>query len=243
MSGVWSRLLQAHLASFSEDVPFWNRLAHRTGGPILELGCGAGRLLPTFATAGNVLGVDRDRTMVLRAQRSLAVHSNAITLVQADLLALPLKASFNLIVMACNLMGQLPDDEAARCLSGVISRLAPHGWFAAELPSPVDPALPASARLHPIATFVEPESQHPIQVFARQTRRKEHVEVWWDYDELFPDGRVVRHERGERFILRSPERMTALLRKAGFAKVKFFGDYLGSPFDGGSPAFLVTASP
>ena len=242
MSGVWSRLLQAHLATFSEDVAFWKSLAQRTGGPILELGCGAGRLLPTFATAGNVLGVDRDRTMVLRAQRSLAVHPNAVTLVQADLLALPLKASFNLIVMACNLMGQLPDDEAAQCLSGVFSRLAPRGWFAAELPSPVDPAIPASARLNPIATFVEPESQHPIQVFARQTRQKEHVEVWWDYDELFPDGRVVRHGRREQFMLRSPEKMTSLLRKAGFAEVEFFGDYLGNRLDGGSPAYLVTAS-
>jgi SAM-dependent methyltransferase len=180
--------------------------------------------------------------MVLRAQRSLKVHPNAITLVQADLLALPLKTSFNLIVMACNLMGQLPDDEAAQCLSGVVSLLSPRGRFAAELPSQMDQALPALARLNPIATFVEPESQHPIQVFARQARQKEHMDVWWDYDELFPDGRVVRHERRERFVLRSPERMTSLLRKAGFAEVEFFGDYLGSPLDGGSPAFLVIAS-
>jgi SAM-dependent methyltransferase len=242
LSGAWSRLLRAHLATFSEDIPFWERLAQRTGGPILELGCGAGRLLPTFAAAGNVLGVDRDRTMVVRAQQSTAPHPNAITIIQADLLALPLKASFNLIVMACNLMGQLPDDEAAQCLSEVFSRLGARGWFAAELPSPLDTAIPASARLNPIFTFVEPESQHPVQVFAHQTLHEEHLEVWWDYDELFPDGRVVRHERRERYTLRGPERMASLLRNAGFSQVKFFGDYLGHPLQARSPAYLVTAA-
>lgn len=235
-------MLQAHLATFSDDFPFWERLAQRTGGPILELGCGAGRLLPSFAATGNVLGVDRDRAMVLRARKSTGLHPNSITIIQADLLALPLKASFNLIVMACNLLGQLPDGEAVQCLSGIASRLGARGWFAAELPSPRDTAIPASARSNPIATFLEPETQHPVQVFAHQTLQEEHLEVWWHYDELFPDGRVVRHERSERFTLRGPERMASLLRNAGFSQIEFFGDYLGSPLRAHSPAYLVTAS-
>ncbi|MEX0788445.1 MAG: class I SAM-dependent methyltransferase [Anaerolineales bacterium] len=244
MNGVWGRLLQAHLATFSEDIPFWKSLARRTGGPILELGCGAGRLLPTFAAEGTVIGVDHEPTMVYRAAsaRGADPNGNAIALVRADLLALPLRASFKLIVMACNLMGQLSDDDAALCLTGVFSRLAPGGWFAAELPSTVDQAMPVSARTTPIATFVEPESQHPIQVFARQTRQEEDVVVWWNYDELFPDGRVVRHGRRERFTLRSPERMTSLLREVGFTEVEFFGDYLRGPWTDRSLAYLVTAS-
>ena len=48
-----------------QDVRFWQDLARREGGPVLELGCGTGRLtMPVARTGARVVGVDRSRPML-----------------------------------------------------------------------------------------------------------------------------------------------------------------------------------
>jgi SAM-dependent methyltransferase len=55
------------------DVAFWRRFAARAGGPVLELGCGTGRVTVPLARAGvPVVGIDRSAAMLVRAQRRLA---------------------------------------------------------------------------------------------------------------------------------------------------------------------------
>src|SRR5215218_9993165 len=62
-------------AGFSEDVDLYLRLAEVVGDPILELGCGTGRVLGALAAAGNrVTGVDRSGPMLDRARSALQTH-------------------------------------------------------------------------------------------------------------------------------------------------------------------------
>jgi ubiquinone/menaquinone biosynthesis C-methylase UbiE len=52
------------------DVPFWQRLASRAGGTVLELGCGTGRVSVPLAKAGvELIGVDRSAPMLERARQ------------------------------------------------------------------------------------------------------------------------------------------------------------------------------
>jgi SAM-dependent methyltransferase len=56
-----------------QDVPFSTALAADAGGPVLELGCGTGRVLaPCAAVAGGGAGVDSSPAMLERARRRLA---------------------------------------------------------------------------------------------------------------------------------------------------------------------------
>src|SRR5829696_7577510 len=68
-------------AGFSEDVDLYLRLAEVVGDPVLELGCGTGRVLAPLAAAGNrITGVDRSRPMLDRARSALGEQENAADL-------------------------------------------------------------------------------------------------------------------------------------------------------------------
>jgi ubiquinone/menaquinone biosynthesis C-methylase UbiE len=51
------------------DIAFYDRLARATGGPVLELGCGTGRIALALAQAGlSVTGVDISTGMLALAR-------------------------------------------------------------------------------------------------------------------------------------------------------------------------------
>ena len=65
------------------DVPFLLAQAAEAGGPVLEIGCGSGRLLVPLARAGQTItGVDRSAEMLARAEpRLAALPAQALSLI------------------------------------------------------------------------------------------------------------------------------------------------------------------
>src|SRR5262245_5340759 len=84
----------------SGDVAFYSGLATQTGGPVLELGCGTGRvLLPIARTGIACTGVDPSEQM-LRVLREKRPPDN-VTLVQGSMQTLDLrKRGFALAFLA-----------------------------------------------------------------------------------------------------------------------------------------------
>jgi len=75
-----------------QDVRFWQDLARRESGPVLELGCGTGRItMPIARTGVPVVGVDRSPAMLAYAkQRAKRVRvANRPGLVLGDIRSLP----------------------------------------------------------------------------------------------------------------------------------------------------------
>src|SRR5687767_13403442 len=74
------------------DVPFWRNLALQAGGPVLELGCGTGRISLPLGRAGVPLtGIDRSAAMLAYARGRLrrARLGDRVALVQGDIRHLP----------------------------------------------------------------------------------------------------------------------------------------------------------
>ena len=88
-----------------DDVRFYATLAGERGGPILDLGCGTGRLMLPLLRAGHVVvGVDRAPAMLARAAARLRrlpprVRRRAL-LLRADLRRLPVARRFAFVVAA-----------------------------------------------------------------------------------------------------------------------------------------------
>ena len=62
---MFPTLYHAHHGQYQEDLPFWLKLANQQGGPVLELGCGTGRVLLPLARGGfQTVGLDNDLEML-----------------------------------------------------------------------------------------------------------------------------------------------------------------------------------
>src|SRR5512135_1146837 len=75
-----------------KDVRFWQDFARREGGPLLELGCGTGRILiPVARTGVRVVGVDRSEPMLAGARERARrlPRARRPEIVRADIRQLP----------------------------------------------------------------------------------------------------------------------------------------------------------
>src|SRR3954464_6136073 len=76
------------------DVRFWQDLAHRQSGRVLELGCGTGRLaLPLIKSGVPLVGIDRSDAMLarLRAKARRAGLQDSARFVRGDIRFLPFR--------------------------------------------------------------------------------------------------------------------------------------------------------
>src|SRR5207248_6403549 len=100
------------------DLPFYLGLAERVGGPILEAGCGSGRLLLPLARAGyEVVGLDSSAAMLALAGGKLASDkalARRVRLVRGDLRSARLGQRFNLVIVALDSFGLLVEQSDQR---------------------------------------------------------------------------------------------------------------------------------
>lgn len=130
-----ARLYDLDLAEDPGDLDLYLALAARTGGPILELGAGTGRISVPLAEAGyRVTAVDLNSAMLQRARdraRAAGIASDdRIEFVEADLLglSLPAGATFRLAIIALNTLFLLASRSAQRDAFATLARhLAPGG--------------------------------------------------------------------------------------------------------------------
>jgi SAM-dependent methyltransferase len=114
-----------------DDLDFWRLIGERhRAGRVLELGCGSGRVTAALVpTAGELVGVDISPDLLRLARPRLAAWPHA-RLVQADMLALPFREPFDLIVAANDPLSHLVDAaNRDRALHVVARHLAPGGRF------------------------------------------------------------------------------------------------------------------
>jgi SAM-dependent methyltransferase len=242
---TFARFYRAQYATYKEDLPTWLKLADRWGDPILELGCGPGRVLFQLAAAGHqIAGLDNDPHMLAMARAALSQPlSMQISLHLQDMTQFEFGHPFSLIIVPCNTFAYLDDDQAVRCLQESRRHLQAGHPLAIDLPNPHLLVEDAPDPDELLMEFTEPETGHAVQLFARQQRSgDDQLEVTWIYDEMFPDGEVERHTCFQRYHLRSAEAMIGHLTANGFPSTEIFGGYDQSPLEVNSLRMLIVAT-
>jgi len=134
------------------DVPFFVGYAREANGPVLEIGCGTGRVLVPTAKAGcDITGLDFSEAMLDHCRRKLEREAQdvrrRVKLVQGDMRSFDLEQRFALITIPFRPFQHLltVEDQLA-CLACVKRHLAPGGRFILDLFNPSMKALTEEAR-------------------------------------------------------------------------------------------------
>ena len=222
------------------DVDFYRHLADETGGPVLEVGCGTGRVtFPIAADGHEVVGVDLSAPMLALAdQRREALSADVagrLSFQQADMATLDLGREFALVVTPSRVFQfMLTTDAQRQALAALRRHLRAGGLLVLDL---FDPLLD---RVVPTAEFPPREGElvHPVSgnrvtwsVTGRDpdAARQLIVEDWTTI-EIGPSGEVLRTDTERltlRWSLRSELRL--LFELADLEVVAEYGDFRGGP--------------
>ncbi len=116
-----------------QDVAFYRDAAREFGDPVLELGCGTGRITMALAEAGKrVTGLDLSERMLERAAKKRAAlmveARERVHLVQSDMVRFDLGEKFRLIIIPFRPFQHLLEvREQVDCLECVKKHLSPGG--------------------------------------------------------------------------------------------------------------------
>jgi SAM-dependent methyltransferase len=222
------------------DVEFYRGLARETGGPILEVGCGTGRVAVALAADGHdVVGIDRSSLMLrLAAQRRAALPDDVarhLLFQEADLATLALGRDFALIVAPSRVFQFLLMPAAQRQgLAALRSHLRPDGRLVLDLFDPLlELVVPSTAPPARGGELVHPATGNRVtwEVTARMPDPAGQLIVEdWTFRELDAAGEALRTDT-ERLTLRWSLRseMRLLFELAGLDVVAEYGDFRGGP--------------
>ena len=236
-------------ASFTEDLDYWLELAEEFGDPILELGCGTGRVLLNLARRGHtVTGIDNAPEMLARLQAKLDAASDRQLaappqLLLASMETFELPQRFRLAIMPFNTFMHLLTAEAQLATLDRIRRhLAPGGVLALDMPNPGEAYAAQEQGLTLERTFAD--GDRTVQQFSSVAidRAAQLAHVTWIYDATNPDGAVQRSIVPLTLRYTFPAEMSLLLARSGLALAHLYGDYSRAPFVDGSPRMLVLAT-
>jgi SAM-dependent methyltransferase len=125
--------------SVIEDVPFYVAEAERSGGPVLELGVGTGRIAVPIAASGiEVIGVDLSAGMLEVARERAELAGVTVDLRHGDMRDPPVDGQFPLVLCPFRSLLHMETDADRRlALRAVASRLATgHGRFVFDVFTP-----------------------------------------------------------------------------------------------------------
>lgn len=128
--------------SYRADLPLWERLAEDAAGPVLDLGCGSGRVALHLARRGHpVTGVDLSPELAAELDRRAAAEELPAQALTGDARALDLGRRFSLVIAPMQLVQVLGgEQERIAFLRSVARHLAEGGRAGLAIAPVLEPA-------------------------------------------------------------------------------------------------------
>jgi SAM-dependent methyltransferase len=231
------------------DLDFWVEAARESGGPVLELGCGTGRvLLPTARAGIEITGLDLSSRMLEVCRGSLMQEpeevQSGVQLVQADMRDFALGQQFKLVTTPFRPFQHLitVEDQMA-CLETIRRHLVTEGRLILDL---FNPSLEALTREvgqvyggEPVFTMPDGRRVLRRHKVADRDRARQIVFSELIYMVKHLDGREERlvHAFPMRYLFRFEAEH--LLARCGFEVEELYSGYDKSPYGTNYPGELI----
>jgi ubiquinone/menaquinone biosynthesis C-methylase UbiE len=234
------------------DVAFYVGEARADGSPILELGCGTGRITIPMAEAGlDVVGLDASHDMLVIARGKLAALSpplrRRVQLVEGDMRSFAMDRRFSLVTIPYRaFLHNLTVEDQLHTLRRVGEHLSDNGRLIFNIFDPKVQNLAAGSWSMPASRrreFVHPRTGNRVTIKEEFTYdlERQMVDGAFVFDEInTTTGKIVETIRSPltlRYVFRYE--MEHLLTLSGFRIDALFGDFKRGPFRAGGEQIWV----
>lgn len=221
-------------ADYDDDVPWYVDLARRAAGPVLELGCGTGRLTLPMARAGaTVHGVDANPAMLSAFEHKLRAEPDAVRWrvrhEQRDFRTLTGPPRYPLVLLPFNTIHHCRDGDDVKAVFAAVGRaILPGGTFGLDcyLPWPAlydrDPTQRYGER-----TWIDPNTGVPIDSW--ETSRWDPVGQIHHVTYVYAPRGAEPHEVNLNLRMFYPEQLRALIAQSGWIVRHEATDFHGTP--------------
>ena len=234
----WSELYpymfdEQRLAAADEQMRKIIKLTGVRRGTVLDLCCGPGRHSVALAKRKfQVTGVDRTRFLLNKARQRAKSARVRVEFVRADMREFVRPASFNLVINLFTAFGYFDrKDDDRLVLRNICASLKPKGVCVIDLMGKERLAkgfATTTADRHADGSML-------IQVH----------EIFDDWTRIRNEWILLKGNRARRFkfhhTIYSGQELKELLRAAGFADVKLYGDFDGQPYGLDAPRLIAVA--
>ena len=237
---AWADVYDSVYSYVRDDIPFYLEEARRSESPVLELGCGTGRVAIPIAEAGiEIVGIDSSQAMLDVARRKaerLAGPGGQLSFVYADMRDFSLGRTFELVIVPFRgFLSLLSVEDQTSTLSSVKRHLAPGGRLVFNIFVPDLNMLVQEGDLpYYFRDVTDPETGGRL-VLWHQSSYDNHSQVIATrlIAEELDDGGKVTGRFYRDFQLRYVHRweMHHLLTASGYEVLDLYGDFDRSPFD------------
>ena len=243
-----------HRGTFRGDVEWYRRKAVESGGPVLELGAGTGRITIPIAEAGiRVTALDRDSGMLVSLRgKAAALPADAaarISVQQGDMRSFALGAQFALVIIPFRaFLHNITREDQIATLRCAHSHLRPGGELALNVFHPSLEYMAANAGAH-AGVWRHRETRKTdaggFIVYSESSRYdtvQRRVESMLRTEEFAADGSLARtHMMHLELAYLYPSDITSLLVEAGFESPRISGDFYGRAFERDGDELVIEA--
>ena len=215
------------------DQAFWLELARQAGGPVLEAGCGTGRVLLEIARAGiSIDGLDVSPQMLAILRSKL--RGETVDLYQADMRDFSIPRKYRLIILPFRPFQHLYTvDDQLRALDNFRDHLDHDGLLALNVFFPDYRLLEEPIEEHLEFEWTDPEDPH-VTVRRYFTRlRSNKLEQYFEGEFLYGFYRDEELMREERYPVKlawyTYPQMHLLFRATGFEVLEEYGSFAKDP--------------
>jgi len=227
------------------DAPFYVDLAKQSGGPVLEIGCGTGRVLLNIARAGiEITGVDQSKPMLhvleTQLQREPGEVRRRVSLHEGDMRRFRLGKNFPLVIIPfrpLQHMFTLQDQIAA--LTTAAMHLQDNGLLAFDVFFPMFEKIPAGVGEEILELEWSADCQPPA-IVRRYFRKESFDKIGQTFSATF----IYRTYQSEQLVREEIEplkmsyytypHLRGLFLLTGLDPVEEYGSFDKKPFDNSS---------
>jgi ubiquinone/menaquinone biosynthesis C-methylase UbiE len=247
---AWSDIYDSVYSYVRDDIPFYVGAARESGGPVLELGCGTGRVAMPICRAGiDVVGLDSSQALLKVARRKarrLDPGAGSLELVRADMADFVLERTFALVIIPFRgFLSLLSVEQQTATLLNVKRLLAPGAklLFNIFVPNPEVLVQEGDLPYH-FRDVTDPDTGARFVLYHQSSHDNHNqiVSVRVIVEELDERSAMTRRLYRD-YQLRYVHRweMHHLLTSCGFDVLDLYGDFDRSPFDESSTEMVWEA--